>query len=475
MGTTGLAGTSGGATKAVDVDGDGTAKTIVIDTVPAGMYVTYWAVRDTAGNETFVRVPSGVDTLTVDDPPPPAKPTVPVGATATLTDVASANLSVADLGALTGNGTVHWAVYATSVTPADEDDVKAGTTGISGGNGDVAYSDVIGGTAGAFTADVAGIVAGIDYSVYLVFTATNSVGSTDSDLRQVSGGEITAIDGTLPTFTTAPAAGTHTASEVKYTVTLDEAGTIFSFIQLETAGDLGLTHAAVSGADGVVMEAATAGSSQTITIDMVGAAGSKAALTASTEYEVFVSAADTAGNPIAAAVKVDATTEPATPTIPTVAFSSPTTTGFTVTYILGVVDSDVHWVVRLASVNDVLNLAAVRDAVVGTANILAEGTQTGVTVGTGRTFTVTGLPPAKTPTAYEVLLIAVSTAVGNTPSALVEMGPTSTIGDSSAPVFAAGPTASASAPNQITLGYTAPIDGEVAYVVVASWCYPTGN
>ena len=162
-------------------------------TVAVATPYTVLVIAQDTTDATLVSAISAAQTFTSGPAAPilPTKPTVPSSVVAALTGPTSGNLSVSGLGALAGNGTVHWAVYASGVTPGGVDDVKAGTTAITDGNGDVLYSAV---TAGSFTATVPGIVEGTMYRVYLVLTATNSGGSTDSDVHYAGNAEITATD-----------------------------------------------------------------------------------------------------------------------------------------------------------------------------------------------------------------------------------------------------------------------------------------
>ena len=162
----------------------------------------------------------------------PTKPTVPPSVTATLSAATGNNLDITGLGSPAGTGTIYWAVYADMTTPAPSATaIQAGSGAINNAaSGSIAFANAGSG----ITTGVTGITAGTKYEVYVVYTAQNSAGTTDSDVTLVGDDalEASAVDITAPNIRSETSAGYSddddmTPDEQKLTITLkgvNEAG-----------------------------------------------------------------------------------------------------------------------------------------------------------------------------------------------------------------------------------------------------------
>ena len=222
-------------------------------------------------------------------PQAPAKPVVPA-VTATLSDAASGNLVISDLGTPTGTGTIYWAVYAGSDTQTDSAVVRAGTGALNSdaAKGSIAFSDASSG----ITATVAGIAAGTKYNVYVVYTAGSGSNTTDSDLTLVSGAAITASDSTLPPAKPVVPAVTATLSDaasgnlvISDLGTPTGTGTIYWAVYAESATQ---TDSAVVRAGTGALNSDAAKGSIAFSDASSGITAAVAGITAGTKYNVYV-------------------------------------------------------------------------------------------------------------------------------------------------------------------------------------------
>ena len=223
------AGSVPGVTTAIAAAG---IETPPITLVEGTTYHVYVVAQDSAGQNSVLS-----DRVILEIPAAslPTKPTVSGSITATLSAATGNNLDITGLGSPAGTGTIYWGVYADMTTPAPS------ATAIQVGSGalnNAARGSIPFSAAGSgITTGVPGITAGTKYEVYVVYTAENSAGTTDSDVILVGGGALkaSAVDTIKPNIGSASEAdysddNDRTPDEQRLTITLKgvtEAGRVY--------------------------------------------------------------------------------------------------------------------------------------------------------------------------------------------------------------------------------------------------------